>query len=118
MRGNGYRDIIAWQKSMLLVEQVYRFTSKFPPSEQFGLTSQMRRCAVSIPSNIAEGSKRHSRPDFRHFLSIALGSAAELETQVEIATRLKMMQDKDAAEMGGAVAEVTRILTALFLKLK
>jgi four helix bundle protein len=74
----GYQQLVVWQKAMDLVTAVYLLTENFPKTEQFGLTSQMRRCAVSIPSNIAEGSKRSTKADFKNFLVFALGSGAEL----------------------------------------
>ena len=77
-----FKDLIVWQKSMSLVKEVYVITSNFPKSEIYGLTSQMRRAAVSIPSNIAEGKKRKTKNDYVQFLRIANGSAAELETQL------------------------------------
>ena len=83
-----YRDLEVWQLGLDLVETVYRCTAEFPKSEIFGLTAQMRRAAVSIPSNIAEGQARSSSKEFLHFLSIALGSLAELATQLELANRL------------------------------
>ena len=83
-----YKDREAWNQSMELVEDVYRFTKVFPPEELYGLSSQLRRSAVSIPSNLAEGSARRSRKELANFLGIALGSAAELETQLLISARL------------------------------
>jgi len=83
-----YRDLEVWQLGLDLVETIYRYTAEFPRSETYGLTAQMRSAAVSIPSNIAEGQARSSSKEFLHFLSIALGSLAELETQIELATRL------------------------------
>ena len=85
---HNHEKLLVWQKSMDLVEQVYLLTSKFPKEEIYGLTSQMRRCAVSIPSNIAEGSQWKTNKDFCQFLSISSGSAAELQTQIKIAQRL------------------------------
>lgn len=85
---HNYEKLSVWQKSMDLVESVYRITEKFPKEELYGLTSQMRRCAVSIPSNIAEGSHRKTNKDFCQFLAISSGSAAELQTQIKIAKRL------------------------------
>ena len=87
-RVESYRDLIVWQKSMELVERVYRMTRVFPKEELYGLSSQIRRAAVSIPSNIAEGQARKSTAEFLNFLSIAQGSRAEVETQTLIAQRL------------------------------
>jgi four helix bundle protein len=83
-----FRDLQIWQKSMELTVAVYRMTQGFPREEMFGLTSQLRRCTISIPSNIAEGQGRSSEREFLHFLSIARGSNCELQTQLEIARRL------------------------------
>ena len=83
-----YKESIVWQKSMDLVEQVYTLTKSFPESEKFALANQIRRCSVSIPSNIAEGWGRGTAKFYVHFLPIAKGSLAELETQLEIANRL------------------------------
>src|SRR3989344_9605046 len=83
-----YKDLIVWQKAMLLVEEVYKLTSQFPQSELYELSAQMRSSAASIPSNIAEGRKLGSKKEFRKFLRISFGSGAELETQIEIAKRL------------------------------
>lgn len=79
-----YKDLIVWQKAMSLVTEVYKLTVNFPKTEIYGLTSQIRRCSVSIPSNIAEGRARKSSLEYRRFLIIAYGSGAELETQIEI----------------------------------
>lgn len=85
--GKSYRDLVAWQKAVALVTDTYRATSKFPRDELFGLTSQVRRCSISIPSNIAEGQGRLSEKEFRYFLGQARGSLMELETQFQIAQR-------------------------------
>lgn len=85
---HGHKDLVVWQKSMDLVVLVYETTERFPKEETYGLTSQMRRSAVSIPCNIAEGKRRKTDNEFRHFLRVAFGSAAELETQLEISLRL------------------------------
>jgi len=85
-----FRDLQIWQKSMELTVAVYRMTQGFPREEMFGLTSQLRRCTISIPSNIAEGQGRSSEREFLHFLSIARGSDCELQTQLEIARRLRL----------------------------
>jgi four helix bundle protein len=85
---NCYKDLIVWQKAMDLTEMVYQATKAFPREELYGLTNQVRRAAVSIPSNIAEGQARQSTAEFRNFLSLARGSLAEVETQLMIAQRL------------------------------
>lgn len=90
---NSYKDLIVWQKSYELVKLVYSLTSDLPNNEQFGLVSQMRRCAISIPSNIAEGQQRNNVKEYRQFLGIAQGSAAELETQLLLCRDL---YDQDA----------------------
>ncbi|HEY4497685.1 MAG TPA: four helix bundle protein [Candidatus Paceibacterota bacterium] len=86
--GSGYRDLIVWQKSKKFCVDIYKLTEEFPKSEIFGLTSQLRRAAVSIPSNIAEGSKRNTPKDQHQFYAIAYGSGAETETQLEISKEL------------------------------
>ena len=86
--GQRFRDLRVWSESIALARDVYRLTARFPPEERFGLTSQLRRAAVSVASNVAEGSVRSSRKDFRHFVEIAIGSLAEMETQLEIASEL------------------------------
>jgi four helix bundle protein len=90
-----YRDLEVWQLGMHLVEEVYRLTVNFPASERFGLSAQTREAAVSIPSNIAEGHNRDHLGDYLRFLSIAQGSLAELETQLELAYRLKYLTRTD-----------------------
>lgn len=85
---HSHRDLLAWQEAMALAEMVYRDTARFPREETYGLTSQLRRAAVSIPSNLAEGAARNSSRELAQFLGIACGSLAELETQLEIAVRL------------------------------
>ena len=110
----GYKDLIAWQKAMDLVEAIYRVTEPFPSEEKFGLTSQLRRAAVSIPSNIAEGYSRRSRSDYVRFLDIARGSANEIETQLLIAVRLRVADDEDqTGKVMELAMEVQRILKGL-----
>ncbi len=92
-RRNSYRDLIVWQKAMQLCKDVYLITKNFPKEEIYGLTSQIRRCVVSIPSNIAEGKGRNSDKDFVRFLQIALGSIYELQTQLELAFELNYIND-------------------------
>jgi len=108
-----YKDLIVWQKAMDLSFEIYRLTESFPPDERFGLTSQMRRAAVSIPSNIAEGKMRGYDGEFARFLSIAYGSGAELETQVLIAKRLLKTNQLDYAPTDGLLDEVMRMLNTL-----
>lgn len=90
---SSYQDLLVWQRSMGLVETVYRMTRELPVQEQWGLTAQMRRAAVSVPSNIAEGYGRHATGDYRHHLGIARGSLVELETQVLLCRRLEFFTD-------------------------
>lgn len=91
-----YRDLIAWQKAIALVESVYTATQSFPAEERFGLSSQLRRAVVSIPSNIAEGQGRHTSKEFIQFLSVAHGSLREVETQIIITQRLAITNDATA----------------------
>ena len=88
---NSYKNLIVWQRSMELVVEIYSLTQKFPKEELYGISSQMKRCAISIPSNIAEGRRRDGKKEFRRFLIIAYGSGAELETQIEISKRLNLV---------------------------
>jgi four helix bundle protein len=88
----GYKDLQVWQRSMSLVETIYRITAKFPHTEQWELLSQMRRAAISVPSNIAEGYGRNATGEYRHHLSIARGSLLELDTQVLLCKRLNLLQ--------------------------
>jgi len=107
-----YRQLIVWQKSMELIVLVYQYTSKFPTSEQYGLTSQMRRAAVSIPSNIAEGSRRRGK-DIRHFFVIAFSSGAELETQIEASRLLGFGDEKLKMQTESLLDEVMRMLNKM-----
>jgi four helix bundle protein len=116
--GKSYRDLVAWQKSMDLVTDVYQLTACFPGEERYGLTSQLRRAAVSVPSNIAEGQGRHGAAEFRHFLRQASGSLMELETQVMIAERLSYVSSEQKASILSASAELGRILNGLLNSLK
>lgn len=108
-----HKDLIVWQKSMVLVRRLYEVTKAFPQEEMFGLVSQMRRAAVSIPSNIAEGYGRIYDKERVNFLSIALGSASELETQLIISRDLGFTDETDNAELAALDNEVIRMLTAL-----
>jgi four helix bundle protein len=111
-RIRSFRDLVAWQRAMELAETVFDVTSRFPHTERFGLTAQMRKAAISIPSNIAEGT-RHRRHGYAHFLMIALGSHAELDTQCELATRCLLIPEADARRLVALLAEVGRLTHAL-----
>ena len=108
-----YRDLVAWQKAMDLVTEIYRVTGNFPKYELFGLTSQVRKAAVSIPSNIAEGRGRSSLGEFRLFLGNAMGSLAEVETQIFIARNLEFIDEKTASALLDLSSEVGRVLNGL-----
>src|SRR5262245_36467463 len=110
---SNFRDLRVWQAGMALVEQVYRLTPDFPQTEIYGLTSQLRRCAVSIPSNLAEGHTREPNKEYLYHLSIAQGSLAELQTQLEIACRLRYNSDEHAALTFEHALSLTRQLYAL-----
>ena len=110
-----HKDLDVWKKSMDLVERVYRRTERFPDSEKYGLTNQIRRCAVSVSSNIAEGAARNTDKEFVQFCYIALGSLSELETQLLIAERLKYSQNIDILEN---VVEIRRMLLGLIKYIK
>ena len=109
----GYKDLIAWQKSMALVEAVYKASSGFPNQERFGMTAQVRRSVVSIPSNIAEGYGRRTRADYVRFVDIARGSANEVETQLLLAIRLGFATPAKIEPVVVMVQEVQRILKGL-----
>jgi four helix bundle protein len=113
-----YKDLVAWQKSMDLVTAVYRASQRFPKEEIFGLVSQIRRAAVSIPSNIAEGHARTSKKEFQYFLSNARGSLAELETQLTIAHQLAYIDETGINQLLDRLGEVGRILNGLLAALK
>lgn len=112
---HSYKDLIVWQKSMELVTNIYQLTDKYPKSELYCLTSQTRRSAISIPSNIAEGRRRGTRKDYRQFLIIAYGSGAELETQLEIAKRLRYSTNED--NIDSLLNEIMKILNKMISSL-
>jgi len=114
----GYKDLILWQKSMELVTAIYKLTNRFPKDELYGIISQIKRSAVSIPSNIAEGSKRGSKKDFCHFLTIAFGSGAELETQIELAKRLQFGKIPDYVKVDKLLEECMKMLNKMIKHLK
>ncbi|WP_434035413.1 four helix bundle protein [Formosa sp. 4Alg 33] len=105
-----HKDLDVWKESMVLVTQIYQVTNHFPKSEVYGLTSQMRRCAVSIPSNIAEGSGRNGFKELYQFIGIAMGSASELETQVLIAIQLEFIEKEAAIFLELQIESVKKLL--------
>jgi four helix bundle protein len=112
-----YRDLTAWQKSMLLVREVYLCTRDFPSHETYGLRAQLRRCAVSVPSNIAEGQGRRSTGEFKQFLGHARGSLMEVETQILMARDLGYINSEQTATLLQVAAEAGRLLNGLFSSL-
>jgi four helix bundle protein len=117
-RIESYKGLTAWQKAMSLAAECYRLTAAFPVEERYGLTAQIRRCAVSIPSNLAEGHNRRSRQVFANHVGIALGSQAELETQIALAVRLGFASPASAAPVIDLAAEVGRLLHGLVRSLE
>ena len=109
----GHRDLVAWQKAMDLAKEIYRVTRGFPREELYGLTSQLRRAAVSVPSNLAEGYSRNSRNEFHQFVGHARGSLAEVETQIEIAKDLGYVNANAAHDLLLMIGELGRMLTGL-----
>lgn len=109
----GHRDLIAWQKAVELVVEIYKTTRSFPKDELYGLVSQLRRAAVSVASNLAEGYGRNSRNELRHFIGQSRGSLAEVETQIEIAQRLGYMGSDAASQLMTRIGELGRILAGL-----
>ena len=116
--GQSYRDLIAWQKGIELVAPIYRVTQTFPKEEIYGLTSQLRRAAVSVPSNIAEGQGRKSKPEFRHFLHNAAGSLMEVETQVTIGAVLGYLRGDEETELLSRTNELGRISNGLIASME
>ncbi len=113
-----YRDLIVWQRAIELVEAVYTLSGYFPDDERFGLTSQQRRAAVSVASNIAEGKSRGTRKEYRQFLVIAYGSCAEIETQIMIAKKLHFADDEHFKRTDLLLDEVMKMLRTLIFRLK
>ncbi len=111
-----YEELIVWQKAMTLTEEIYRIVKFLPKEELFGLSDQMRRAAVSIPSNIAEGHGRDTNGDFRRFLLIARGSLMELETQIEVCKRLHYISEKELKVSCSLCCEIEKILWTMINK--
>ncbi len=112
-----YRDLIVWQKAMDFADEVYKLTKLFPKEELYSLTNQVRRAAVSVPSNIAEGKDRHAIAEYLHFLSIAKGSLAEVETQLLLAIRFGYISKAQSEKVFELREEISRMLVALRSKL-
>ncbi len=115
---NSYKDLIVWKKSFELVKEIYRLTQLFPKSEAYGLTNQIRRCTVSIPSNIAEGFVRKSKKEYAQFISIAFGSGAELETQLLLSKELNFAPEKEFIKSEELLNEIMKMLNSFSAKLK
>lgn len=112
MAGN-FRELVVWQKAMNLTAEVYRLAKSLPAEERYALSDQMRRAAVSIPSNIAEGNSRGSNKDYAHFLSVARGSNSELVTQLLLCTMVGYLTENDISQALSVSEEVGRMLTSL-----
>jgi len=113
-----FRKLLIWQKSMALITKIYFSTNNFPKEEIFGLTSQIRRSSISIPSNIAEGSGRESDKDFLRFLNISTGSLFEMQTQLEIAKNIAYLNQEEFNNLYEDSREVERMLVAFIKKIK
>lgn len=105
-----HKKLSVWQKAVDLSIEIYRVTETFPKTEQFGLSSQMRRAGVSVPANIAEGAARRGTKEQLHFINISRGSLSELDTHLEIATRIKLVPESDAQSLWELMSEVDRLL--------
>jgi four helix bundle protein len=110
-----FKDLLVWQKSIDFVTEVYKGTDTFPKNEVYGLISQIRRASVSIPSNIAEGNSRRSKPDYLQFLKISRGSYAEIETQLIISNNLKFLKEEDYLILNEQIIEISKMLNEIKL---
>ena len=115
---NSYRDLIVWQKSIELVTLIYKLVDSFPKEEKYSLISQIKRSAISVPSNIAEGYGRNYSKDYSRFLQIARGSLYELQTQIEIAKRIWFVKDKNIIIIEELSIEIEKMLNSLIKKIK
>ncbi len=113
-----FRDLKIWQQSMELVTEIYRATSSFPEEEKYGLTSQLRRSSVSIPSNISEGFGRNSQGDFKRFVNISMGSLFELQTQIEVAKNLEFISKEIFENLYDHSREIERMMSSFIRTLK
>ncbi len=117
MKIRRFQDLEIWKRSVSLVEQIYKVTTSFPKDELYGLTGQIRRAAVSIPSNIAEGFSRFHNKEYKQFLHIALGSCAEITTQIIIASKLNYLEDKKAGFLINEIDEISKMTMSLIKKI-
>jgi four helix bundle protein len=117
MKTQSYKDLVVWQKGIALAKVVYKLTQRFPSAEKFGLVAQMRRAAISIPSNLAEGQARHTTGEFVQFISHAEGSVAELDTQLILSVELRFCDSGSAAPAFELIDELRRMLNVLRRKL-
>ena len=117
MKIKSYKELLVWQKAVMLATEVYKITETYPKPELYGIVQQMRRAAVSTPSNIAEGWSRNHRKEFQQFLGIAAGSSAELETQLLISRNLYLLKEEDHARLSELTIEVSKMLYSLSHKL-
>jgi len=115
---NSFRDLQVWLEAMTLVEEIYAVSKRFPPDERFGLTMQIRKAAVSVPSNIGEGARRKRRKAYLYHLDISLGSQAEVEVQLEVARRLKYCNEDEYKRINERVERVGRMLNGLIASLQ
>ncbi len=113
-----FRDLVVWQHAINFATVIYKVTSHFPATEVYGITNQLRRAAVSISSNIAEGSKRGSKKEFAHFLRIAQGSSAEIESQLVIAKNLNFLSEAEYNDLFSALESIMKMLTKLISTIK
>jgi len=113
-----FKELNVWQKSTQLATNIYDLTTQYPKQETYGLTSQIRRCTISISSNIAEGAGRFSKKEFRHFLNIAYGSSFELETQLIISKNLKYVDDDSFETLNNKITDVQKMLYKLIKSIK
>ena len=118
MSTSSYQGLIVWQKAMELTVEIYTIVKKLPQEEKYSLCDQIRRSAVSIPSNIAEGHERGTKKEFAHFLSVARGSKAELETQLQICVKIGYLSEQDISVSINLLKEIGSMLTSLISKLK
>ena len=114
---NNYKELKVWQKAIDLAEMIYSVTKQYPPEEKFGLISQLRRAAVSVASNIAEGAGRNSQGEFRQMLGIAYGSICEVETQLILSNRMAMVNEEKFQKLSLEISAIQKMLYALIKKL-